>query len=63
MVSPALPSMRIPGWFLWPLLYAAATFSWIVFFEHGPGKDRFVNGAQLEITRAWDGIRGWWNRK
>jgi hypothetical protein len=56
-VSPNI--MRLPRWFLWPLLYAVATFGWMVFFEHGPGWERFQAGAKAELTRAWEELR-WW---
>ena len=48
--------MRIPHWLFWLLLYAVGTFGWIVFFEHGPGWERFQAGAKAELTRAWEGI-------
>ena len=52
-----LKIMRMPGWLFWLLLYAGAIFSWMVFFEHGPGWERFQAGAKAELTRAWEGLR------
>ncbi len=43
------------------LLYPAAVFAWVVFFEHGPGWDRFQKGADVEVQRAWESIRTWWS--
>lgn len=51
--------MRIPRWFIWLLLYAVATFSWIVFFEHGAGQERFKHGAEKEWHRVWNAVREW----
>jgi hypothetical protein len=51
--------MHIPRWFLWLLLYAAATFAWIVFFEHGGEKEHFRQGAQQEWDRLWNAARDW----
>ena len=31
----------------------------MVFFEHGPGWDRFQAGAKADLTRAWDKLTGW----
>ena len=51
--------MRLSRWFFWLLLYAAGTFGWMVFFEHGSGWDRFQAGAKVELARAWSGVQ-WW---
>lgn len=53
--------MQIPRWFIWLLLYAAATFSWIVFFEHGAGQERFRRGAGKEWNRVWNGVQEWFS--
>jgi hypothetical protein len=50
---------RFPRWLFWLLLYVAGTFGWMVFFEHGPGWERFQAGAKVELVRAWDGLRSW----
>ena len=55
--------MRLPRWFFWLLLYVAGTFVWMVFFEHGPGWDRFQAGAKVELERAWEGGRWWLHGK
>jgi len=49
--------MHIPRWFIWLLLYAAATFAWIVFFEHG--QQNFREGARLEWDRLWNAAGEW----
>ena len=51
--------MHIPRWFIWLLLYAAATFAWIVYFEHGAGEARYKAGVQKEWDRLWNGARDW----
>ncbi|HWB06791.1 MAG TPA: hypothetical protein VG796_27450 [Verrucomicrobiales bacterium] len=51
--------MHIPRWFIWLLLYAAAIFSWSVFFEHGAGGQNFQEGAAKEWDRIWDSVQGW----
>ena len=43
--------MHIPRWLIWLLLYALATFAWIVLFEHGVGEQRFKAGAAHEFDR------------
>lgn len=53
-------SMHIPRWFIWLLLYAAATFAWIVFFEHG--QDNFREGARREWDRLWNAATEWISR-
>ena len=52
--------MRFPRWLFMLLLYPAAVFAWVVFFEHGPGWDRFQKGTDVEARRAWESIRTWW---
>jgi hypothetical protein len=59
---PGHPDMHIPRWFLWLLLYAAAIFAWIVFFEHGPGEENLTRGAQSEWQRIWKAVNGWLGR-
>ena len=54
--------MHIPRWFIWLLLYAAATFSWIVFFEHGAGEARFRQGAEKEWARIRVAAGEWCDR-
>lgn len=51
--------MHIPRWFLWLLLYAAAVFSWIVYFEHGAGGAQFRQGVVEEWSRIWKALQGW----
>ena len=51
--------MHIPRWFIWLLLYAAAIFAWIVFFEHGAGEARFREGAKVEWDRLWNTAQEW----
>lgn len=51
--------MRLPRWLFWLLLYALGTFGWMVFFEHGPGWDRFQAGAKADLTRALEKLHGW----
>ena len=51
--------MHIPRWFIWLLLYAAATFAWMVFFEHGAGEERFRLGAKSEWERLWNSTGEW----
>ncbi len=51
--------MHIPRWFIWLLLYAAATFAWIVFFEYGPGEEPFRVGAKKEWDRVWNAANDW----
>lgn len=54
--------MHIPRWFIWLLIYAAATFAWIVFFEHGAGEERFRQGARHEWDRLWNTVSQWVGR-
>jgi hypothetical protein len=49
--------MHIPRWFIWLLIYAAATFAWIVFFEHG--RENFREGARQEWDRLWNTASDW----
>jgi hypothetical protein len=58
-VSSAADLMHIPRWFIWLLLFAAATFCWIVFFEYGTGEERFRHGAEKEWARMWIAVREW----
>ncbi len=51
--------MRIPRWLFWLVLYGAATFGWMVYFEHGPGWERFWAGARAEVGRGWGGLERW----
>ncbi len=51
--------MHIPRWFIWLLLYASATFAWIVFFEHGPGEEPLRQGAKIEWDRVWNAANDW----
>jgi hypothetical protein len=51
--------MHIPRWLIWLILYAAATFCWIVFFEHGASGEKFRDGAQKEWHRVWNAVRDW----
>lgn len=51
--------MHIPRWFIWLLLYAAAIFAWIVFFEHGAGGERYRQGARHEWDRLWNTVSQW----
>ena len=51
--------MHIPRWFIWLLLYAAATFAWIVYLEHGPGREQFKQGTEQEWNRLWNSARDW----
>lgn len=53
--------MYFPRWLFLLLLYTAAVFGWIVFFEHGPGWSRFRNGAEVEMERAWDSLQARWS--
>jgi len=55
--------MRFPRWLFLLLLYSAAVFAWVVFFEHGPGWERFQKGADVEVERAWETVRAWWVAK
>lgn len=55
--------MRFPRWLLLLLLYSVAVFAWIVFFEHGPGWDRFWKGADVEVRRAWETVQSWWSAR
>jgi hypothetical protein len=55
----SLKIMRLSRWFFWLLLYAAGTFGWMVYFEHGPGWERFQSGVKVEFQRAWAGVQ-WW---
>lgn len=63
LVNPAAfcdnSTMHIPRWFIWLLLYAAATFCWIVYFEHGANAERFKSGAEQEWNRVWNAVRDW----
>jgi hypothetical protein len=54
--------MHIPRWFIWLLLYAAATFAWIVFFEHGAVGERYRDGARYEWDRLWNAGSEWIGR-
>ncbi len=54
--------MHIPRWFIWLFLYAAAIFSWSVYFEHGPGQRQFQEGAVKEWGRIQDSVMGWVRR-
>jgi len=54
--------MRIPRWFIWLFLYAAATFAWIVYFEYGAGGERFRTGARREWDRLWNAGSEWLGR-
>ncbi len=51
--------MHIPRWFIWLLIYAAAVFAWVVFFEHGAGEERFRQGARQEWERVWNAASEW----
>ena len=51
--------MHIPRWLIWLLLYAAATFAWIVYFEYGHEESRFRAGAKSEWDRMWNAVSGW----
>jgi hypothetical protein len=52
-------NMHIPRWFIWLLLYAAATFAWIVYFEYGHDEQAYRAGAQTEWDRIWNTVSGW----
>ena len=54
--------MHIPRWFIWLFLYAAATFAWIVLFEHGAGEAQYRKGARTEWDRVWNGANDWLNK-
>jgi hypothetical protein len=51
--------MHIPRWLIWLLLYAAATFAWIVYFEYGHEENQFWAGAKSEWARMWNAVSGW----
>ena len=51
--------MRLPQRFFWLLLYVLGTFAWMVFFEHGPGWEKFQAGAKADLTRAWEKLEKW----
>jgi len=54
--------MRIPRWLIWLLLYAAATFGWIVFFEYGAAGQHYRHGVEKEWNRIWNTVRDWVSR-
>ncbi len=51
--------MHIPRWLIWLLLYATATFAWIVYFEYGHKQASFQAGAKQEWSRMWHAVSNW----
>lgn len=43
----------------WMLLYVVATFAWIVYFEYGADRERYVHGVTIETQRAWQFTKHW----
>ena len=46
--SPITPLMRLLSKILWSLAFIAATFVWMVLFEHGFSVDAFNKGVREE---------------
>ena len=53
------PCMPLTRWLIWTLLFCAATFAWVVYFEHGHESPHFQEGAVREFERLSTVCQHW----
>ncbi len=58
LVSLFAKKMRLLSKFLWLLAFLAATFCWMVLFEHGFSVKAFSEGVRTELRELLDRARG-----